>query len=175
MLAASSFIFRLACVLLSAGFFVFCAVGIDKVKLGLDLQDVVPSSSYIYDYALNTRDYFATYQVSLVSTGVNFRATTKNQALLEHEFVTAPNVNAEYGSVNYLRYLADETTGKVSGGEVCGEDVVWLYDYINLSDESLEECAYQLRRDFNFFRAEVEVLSNVHECRATNGVRANYS
>ncbi len=139
--ALASFIFRLACVLLSAGFFVFCAVGIDKVKLGLDLQDVVPSSSYIHDYALNTRDYFATYQVSLVSTGVNFATTTKNQALLEHDFVTAPNVNVDYGSVNYLRYFADETTGKVSGGEVCGEDVVWLYDYINLSDESLEECA----------------------------------
>lgn len=61
--------------------------------------------------------------------------------MLEHDFVTAPNVNADYGSVNYLRYLADETTGRVNAGEVCSENTVWLYDYINLSDESLERCA----------------------------------
>ena len=139
--ALASIVFRMTCVLLSAGFFAFCASGIDKVNLGLDLEDVVPSSSYIYDYALNTRDYFATYQVSLVSSGIDFATTTYNQALLEHDFVTAPNVNADYGSVNYLRYLADETTGKVNAGEVCSENTVWLYDYINLSDESLERCA----------------------------------
>jgi predicted RND superfamily exporter protein len=139
--AFASIVFRMMCVALSAGFFAFCAAGIDKVKLGLDLEDVVPSSSYIYDYALNTRNYFATYQVSLVSSGVDFSTTTENQALLEHDFVTAPNVNVEYGSVNYLRYLADETTGKVSGGEVCSEDTLWLNDYINLSDKSLERCA----------------------------------
>ena len=120
-LAASSFDWRVFFFRLD--FLYFCAVGIDKVKLGLDLQDVVSSYSYIYDYALNTRDYFATYQVSLVSTGVNFATTTKNQALLEHDFVTAPNVNVDYGSVNYLRYFADETTGKVSEGSLwrgCG-------------------------------------------------------
>ena len=109
--ALASIVFRMTCVLLSAGFFAFCASGIDKVNLGLDLEDVVPSSSYIYDYALNTRNYFATYQVSLVSSGIDFATTTENQALLEHDFVTAPNVNADYGSVNYLRYLADETNG----------------------------------------------------------------
>ena len=139
--ALASIVFRMTCVLLSAGFFAFCASGIDKVNLGLDLEDVVPSSSYIYDYALNTRNYFATYQVSLVSSGIDFATTTENQAWLEHDFVTAPNVNADYGSVNYLRYLADETTGKVNAGEVCSENTVWLYDYINLSDESLERCA----------------------------------
>jgi predicted RND superfamily exporter protein len=139
--ALASIVFRMTCVLLSAGFFAFCASGIDKVNLGLDLEDVVPSSSYIYDYALNTRNYFATYQVSLVSSGIDFATTTENQALLEHDFVTAPNVNADYGSVNYLRYLADETTGRVNAGEVCSENTVWLYDYINLSDESLERCA----------------------------------
>jgi hypothetical protein len=139
--ALASIVFRMTCVLLSAGFFAFCASGIDKVNLGLDLEDVVPSSSYIYDYALNTRDYFATYQVSLVSSGIDFATTTYNQALLEHDFVTAPNVNADYGSVNYLRYLADETTGRVNAGEVCSENTVWLYDYINLNDTALERCA----------------------------------
>ena len=139
--ALASIVFRMTCVLLSAGFFAFCASGIDKVNLGLDLEDVVPSSSYIYDYALNTRNYFATYQVSLVSSGIDFATTTENQALLEHDFVTAPNVNADYGSVNYLRYLADETTGRVNAGEVCSENTVWLKDYINLIDESLERCA----------------------------------
>ena len=140
--ALASIVFRMTCVLLSAGFFAFCASGIDKVNLGLDLEDVVPSSSYIYDYALNTRDYFATYQVSLVSSGIDFATTTENQALLEHDFVTAPNVNADYGSVNYLRYLADETTGRVNAGEVCSENTVWLYDYINLNDTALERCAF---------------------------------
>ena len=140
--ALASIVFRMTCVLLSAGFFAFCASGIDKVNLGLDLEDVVPSSSYIYDYALNTRNYFATYQVSLVSSGIDFATTTENQALLEHDFVTAPNVNADYGSVNYLRYLADETTGRVNAGKVCSENTVWLYDYINLNDTALERCAF---------------------------------
>ena len=110
-----------------------------------------------------------------MSAGVNFATTTKNQALLEHDFVTAPNVNVD-GSVNYLRYFADEMTGKVSGGEVCGEDVVWLYDYINLSDESLEECA-SINSDATLTSSEqkLKCFQNVHECRATNGVRANYS
>jgi predicted RND superfamily exporter protein len=139
--ALASIVFRMTCVLLSAGFFAFCASGIDKVNLGLDLEDVVPSSSYIYDYALNTRNYFATYQVSLVSSGIDFATTTENQALLEHDFVTAPNVNEDYGSVNYLRYLADETTGRVNAGKVCSENTVWLYDYINLNDTALERCA----------------------------------
>ena len=139
--AMASIVFRLVCLTLSAGFFAFCASGIDKVKLGLDLEDVVPSSTYIHDYALNSRSYFGTYQISLVTNSVDFASTTTNQVLLEHAFVTASSVDAEYGSViNYLRYVVDETTGKVSGGETCSEGVTWVYDYIHLSGD-LERCA----------------------------------
>mmetsp|Transcript_10021 Transcript_10021/g.16011 ORF Transcript_10021/g.16011 Transcript_10021/m.16011 type:complete len:1253 (+) Transcript_10021:58-3816(+) len=125
-----------------AGFFAFCASGISRVKLGLDLQDVVPDDDYLHAYATRTINNYGTYGVYVVTEGVAFESTMEEQRALEHAFAsTVPSVDVLEQSVNYARYYTENTEGMYSSGLVCSSE---LDLYRDKWKEDLDLCGVNL-------------------------------
>jgi predicted RND superfamily exporter protein len=116
--------FRVTILVFYAGFFTFCAVGIPRVEMGLDLQEVVPENTYVHTYAKHTSRNYGSYSIFLVTEGVAFESTMEEQRALEHTFTTTvPGVDVAMESTSYARYYTDHVEAMVGQGAVCSSEI----------------------------------------------------
>jgi len=166
---------RIGVLLMYAAFAAFCCVGVPRVRLGLELSDVVPSDSYVYDFVLDNEAHFATTPVWVVVKDLDFALHAESVRSLEKDFLGVPLVDNVYESTNFMRYYTEHAEAQVGGGKTCSaNDTFWYYDDLRMRT-SADLCANDALDENQTFICMFRCQAYVPQARVASPLNANSS
>jgi len=122
-------VLKVAMLAANLGFVAYCGYATTEVKQGLELTDVLPESSSLYDYAIVANDHFCSRPVYLVYRDVPFEDSVQQYRSLEYQFVTeAPLMDVSYEASNFMRYYTEFVEGQLCSKTLCFSEVEYYQD-----------------------------------------------
>ena len=170
-----SVILRVTAILGILAFAILAMIGIPRVRLGLELSDVVPQDSYVYDFVLDVERHFGTTPVWVVIKNFDFATHAEAMRRLEFDFLKVRNVDSEYESTNFLRYYTEHTEAQVAAGKSCSlDETFWYYDPLRMRP-SADVCANDAADENQTFICMFKCLSYEPQARPTSPLNTNSS